>query len=183
VEEWGRSGSSTPPLLYSSTRPVPLPRNTLGMPTNTPSSPPPACAVNRLVPFVHVADVEASLAFYALLGFVPRSVAKDGVGGGGRAFWALAQSGTGEIMLARADGPIGVGEQGVLFYMYSTDVAGLRRHLLASGLRDGGVYRGAGGIGDETRVAFEVMPRDYMPAGEMRVADPDGYVILVGQLG
>lgn len=150
------------------------------MTTHTRPAPLALGAVNRLVPFVHVADVEASLAFYALLGFVPQNIMKDARG---CAFWALAQSGKGEIMLARADGPIDAGQQAVLFYMYSTDVAGLRRHLLARGVRDGGVYPGRAGPGDGPRTAFEVAHRDYMPGGEMRIADPDGYIILVGQLG
>lgn len=137
------------------------------------------CAVNRLVPFVHVADVQASLAFYAMLGFVPQNVMKDGRGD---AFWALAQSGMAEIMLARASGPVDAGQQAVLFYMYGTDVAGLRRHLLTSGVNDGGAYSGAKGPNDGPGMVFEVAHPDYMPAGEVRIADPDGYVILVGQL-
>ena len=150
------------------------------MTTQTPAVRPVASAVNRLVPFVHVLDVEASLAFYALLGFVPENVMKDAHGS---AFWALARSGKGEIMFARADGPVDPEQQAVLFYMYSTDVAGLRRHLLAGGLHDGGTYRGSKGPNDGRRVVFDVAHPHYMQAGEVRVADPDGYCILVGQLG
>jgi hypothetical protein len=138
-----------------------------------------SCTVNRLVPFVHVTDVEASLAFYAMLGFVPQHVMKDA---GGRMFWALAQSDRAEIMFARADGPVDAEQQAVIFYMYSTDVAELRRHLLANGLHDGGVYCGGQGPNHGRRVVFEVAHRDYMPGGEVRVADPDGYCILIGQL-
>ena len=150
------------------------------MTIKTNPAPPAACAVNRHVPFVHVGDVEASLDFYALLGFVPESVMKDGHG---RAFWALAKSGKGEIMFARASGPVDAEQQAVLFYMYSTDVAGLRRHLLENGVRDGGAYCGAAAPGDGPRMVFEIARPDYMPAGEVRIADPDGYCILVGQLG
>jgi hypothetical protein len=143
------------------------------------SSPHITCAVNRLVPFVHVGDVEASLAFYALLGFVPERIMKDSRG---RTFWALARSGKAEIMLAQADGPVDPAQQAVLFYMYSTDVARLRLHLLESGLHDGGAYCGSKGPNDGRRVVFEVAHPHYMRAGEVRVADPDGYCILVGQL-
>lgn len=158
---------------------------TIGTPASAPPPPPPPspqapCAVTRLVPFVHVAEVEASLAFYARLGFVPRHTMKDA---GGRTFWALAQSVGAEIMFARADAPVEPERQAVLFYMYSTDVAGLRRHLLAGGLHDGGAYCGSAGPGGGRRVAFGVAHPHYMPAGEMRVADPDGYCILVGQPG
>jgi len=85
-------------------------------------------------------------------------------------------------MFARADGPVDAGQQAVIFYMYSTDVAALRRHLLASGLRDSGRYGGAAGPGDGPGMVFEVSHPHYMHAGELRIADPDGYVILVGQL-
>lgn len=143
------------------------------------TTPSPACAVGRLVPFVHVADVEASLKFYALLGFAPQSVLRDA---GGRAFWAMARSGGAEIMFARADGPVDPARQAVLFYMYSEKVAELRRHLLAAGLHDGGAFTGAPGPGGGRRVVFGVTQPHYMPAGEIRIADPDGYCILVGQL-
>lgn len=136
--------------------------------------------VQRSVPFVHVADVEASLAFYAQLGFSAQSVMKDPAG---RAFWALAQSGQAEMMFARASGPIDAAQQAVLFYMYCTDVAGLREQLLASGLYDGRVYNGVNSPNDGRRIVFTVAHPEYMPAGEVRVGDPDGYVILIGQLG
>jgi hypothetical protein len=136
-------------------------------------------AVDRLVPFVHVADVEDSLAFYALLGFSPDNAMRDAHD---RAFWALAKSGKAEIMLARASGPVDADQQAVLFYMYSADIAALREHLLASGLRDGGAYTGARSPDDAPRTVYKVQRRDYMKGGEMRIIDPDGYVILVGQL-
>jgi len=148
------------------------------MTTNTHVAPHIPYTVSRLVPFVHVADVETSLAFYALLGFEPRHVMKDALG---HTFWALAQSATAEIMFARADGPIDAEQQAVLFYMYSTDVEALRRHLLGNGLHDGGAYRGAKGPNDGRRITFAVTHPHYMQAGEVRIADPDGYCILVGQ--
>ena len=146
----------------------------------TPSSPSEACAISNLITYAHVLDVDASLAFYALLGFKPQNVMRDP---SGRAFWAMARSGKGEIMFARADGPVDPTQQAVLFYMYSQDVAALRKHLLASGLYDGGRYCGAAGPNNGLRVVFEVAHPHYMPAGEVRIADPDSYCILVGQLG
>lgn len=138
------------------------------------------CAVNRLVPFVHVADVGASLEFYSLLGFAAGHVLR---GGDGRAFWAMSHSDKAEIMFAQADGPVDPAMQAVLFYMYSADVRGLRRELLERGLHDGGVFDGKAGPNGGRRVVFEVSTPHYMPAGELRIADPDGYCILVGQLG
>ncbi len=66
--------------------------------------------------------------------------------------------------------------------MYIDDLRALRRHLLAGGIRDGGHYPGQHRPGDGPRTVFEIAPRDYMPAGEMRIVDPDGYIILIGQL-
>ncbi|TWT41961.1 hypothetical protein RAS1_30870 [Phycisphaerae bacterium RAS1] len=139
-----------------------------------------ACAVNRLVTFAHVVDVQTSVAFYALLGFSPESVLKDSHG---CMFWARLRSDKAEIMFARASGPVDPTVQAVLFYMYSRDVAGLRRHLLENGLHDGGRYCGQEGPNGGRRVTFEITHPDYMPAGEFRVAEPDGYCILIGQLG
>lgn len=142
--------------------------------------------VERVTAMAHVADVEASVAFYGLLGFVAESVMRDGQG---RAFWAsLVGAGGGggdgaRLMLTRASGAVNAAEQAVLFYMYSRDVAGLRGHLLAQGVHDGGRFVGAAGPNGGVRVVFEVARPYYMPGGELRVSDPDGYCILVGQLG
>lgn len=143
------------------------------------ASAPDSVAVKALVPFAHVADVDASTAFYALLGFAPT---KRMAGPDGRAFWAAISSALASIMFAQADGPVHPEQQAVLFYMYSNDVAGLRRHLLASGLADGGAYCGQLGPQGGRRVVFEVAHPPHMPHGELRVSDPDGYCILVGQL-
>ena len=56
--------------------------------------------VHRSVPFIYVADVERSLAFYALLGFEAREIMRDhpepdpaaGAARPGRANWAWAQT-------------------------------------------------------------------------------------------
>ena len=69
-------------------------------------------------------------------------------------------------MLALADGPFDASQQAVLFYCWTADVAALRDELQAAGVRVGAIEH-----------PF------YMPAGELRLEDPDGYVMLVGQLG
>jgi hypothetical protein len=51
------------------------------------------------------------------------------------------------------------------FYCWTPDVEGLYDELAAAGVE----------VGDVTRPF-------YMPAGEFRAEDPDGYVPLVGQL-
>ncbi|MFK7884420.1 MAG: VOC family protein [Phycisphaerales bacterium] len=136
-------------------------------------------AVSRLVPFVHVADVDASLAFYSFFGLERESTMQDPEG---RTFWALARNRDAEIMLARASGPIDAEQQAVLFYLYSQDINALRRHLLDSGLHDAGTYTGKATPDDTSSSAYRITQPEYMPGGELRVVDPDGYVILVGQL-
>ncbi|MBU6412517.1 MAG: hypothetical protein KGS45_03515 [Planctomycetes bacterium] len=142
-----------------------------------------ASRVQRLVPFVHVATVQTSIEFYSLLGFMLQHVMSDS---SGRPFWAMLQSGDdaskAEIMFAVASGPVNASQQAVLFYMYSSDVATLRQHLLASGVRDGGMYAGCATPNDGPGMVYEIAHPAHMPAGELRVIDPDGYVILVGQL-
>lgn len=139
--------------------------------------------VHRVVPFLHVADVEASVTFYALLGFDGRHVMRsdDGV-----AFWAhvwkAGDAGrVAEVMFARADGPIDAHQQAALLYMYANDVRELRERLLSSGVHDGGAFCGKPGPNEGCRVVFDVTFPFYMDEGEIRVSDPDGYCILVGQ--
>lgn len=134
-------------------------------------------AVHGLVPMAHVLNIQQSIEFYALLGFRIRSRFEHG----GRVVWAWLESGTAHLMLSAASGPIDAGQQAILLYMYSNNINGLRAALLAGGLMDGGKF-GAGPIpGDGRRLVFEPTNPHYMPEGEIRVADPDGYCLLIGQ--
>jgi hypothetical protein len=141
--------------------------------------------VHGNVPMVHVTDVDRSAEFYALLGFrcESRFSGHDGITN-----WAMLVSGPARHMLSRASGPIVASQQAVLFYMYANDVRGLRTHLLDQGIPDAGSAdfehgrKGAPAVPAGASV-FDVFPRFYMPEGELRVHDPDGYVILVGQDG
>lgn len=155
----------------------------------TPSShvPPPRCPspAHRLVPFAYVADVETSLAFYSHLGFHATHTERSA---DGRLEWAWAESTTpavgghpAALMFGRSSQPIGTESQGVFFCMHCGDAAALRAHLLAAGLRDGGVRVGAAGAAREPNVVFSMKHPRYMPAGEFHIHDPDGYSILVGQ--
>lgn len=136
--------------------------------------------VNQLIPLVHVADVERSILFYELLGFAADEQMQDHAG---RTFWASLAAGEARLMFTAADAPIVPENQAVIFYLYSHDVAALREHLLERGLADGATYCGQPGPNGGRQVVFGVAYPDYMPAGEIRVADPDGYCLLVGQLG
>lgn len=154
-------------------------------PVVSPSDCPPHLRVVEQVPMAHVADVDRSARFYALLGFACESRFADAHG---VTTWCALASGKARLFLARASGRVAAAEQAVLFYLYAPDVRGLRAHLLARGVADAGPIpwegaREAGAPAPEGPAAFEVVPRFYMPRGELRVHDPDGYVLLVGELG
>ena len=114
-----------------------------------------------LVPMAHVADVQRSADFYELLGFKVASTFKNDAG---LLSWVDLASGDARLMLTRADEPVVAAQQAVLFYLYADDLIGLRELLLGKGIA----------------VSAITYPF-YMKKGEIRVADPDGYVLLIGQ--
>ncbi len=124
--------------------------------------------IQGLTPYAHVADVQRSIDFYRRLGLDLRnSHEEDGV-----LVWAFVSTPAANpndagarLMLAAADEPVTASDQTVLFYCWADDVHGLHAELKAADVDVG-----------EIRHPF------YMPAGEFRVVDPDGYVLLVGQL-
>jgi len=122
---------------------------------------PPARRVNRLVPFVRVKDVERSVTFYHHLGFTPESVFKYR----GRLAWAALVSEGAEIMFEGGSDPTERDREAVLFYLYSHELAELRKQLLAAGIDAGEIEDGSPG-----------------PREEMRVIDPDGYVLMIAQV-
>ena len=126
------------------------------------SDPVTAPALTGLWPYAHVADVQRSIDFYARLGLEVRDTHDHE----GRLVWAfLASSDSAGLMLALAGERVDPHAQAVLFYCWAPDIAALREELVRDGVEVG-----------------EVTHPFYMPAGEIRVADPDGYVLLVGQL-
>ncbi|MCC6404176.1 MAG: hypothetical protein IT207_09220 [Fimbriimonadaceae bacterium] len=136
--------------------------------------------IRSFVPYLHVADVQDSVRFYALLGLGLDSR----FGPEGRPYWARMKRPGCDLMLSLADGPIDPASQAVLFYLHVDDVAEFRAEMLQAGLDDGGPYAG-GSRAEFSRsgTVFEPTYPYYMPAGEVRVHDPDGYVLLVGQMG
>ncbi len=123
--------------------------------------------ISGLVAMIHVADVERSAAFYRLLGFdIGNSVPANG---GMQWAWLYAPKAADwkrgpNLMLARTARKIDAGAQDVLFYLYAADLTALRGELLAAGITAG-----------------PISYPDYLPNGEFRVQDPDGYVLMIAQ--
>ena len=75
----------------------------------------------------------------------------------------------------------------MIIYLHSDNIAALRSQLLATdvhsgGVHDGGVFQGNSGTNIGRSVAFAITRTPYMPRGEFRVHDLDGYVLLLGEL-
>lgn len=123
--------------------------------------------VRGLVPMIHVTDVERSTEFYRLLGFevgnaMPQTGPKDWV-------WLYSPQAADwrrgpNLMLTRSECPIDGARQEVLFYLYASDLKSLRTKLMGSGV-----------------LASDITYPEYLPAGECRVQDPDGYTLMIAQ--
>jgi len=122
-----------------------------------------AARTRSLVAFAHVADVERSVRFYADLGF---SVANRVVPAGQTTpVWAWLESEKANLMVGLASGPIDSAQQAVLFYLYYDDIKQTRAALVERGHAPG-----------------EISYPFYMPGGECRLEDPDGYVLMLAQI-
>ena len=112
-------------------------------------------------PLLHVRSLETSISFYQRLGFEVLDTDRCTPFG-----WARLHCEGGAIMLLRAEKQIDPRVQGVLFYLYTPDLKALRDHLIAGGVKPS-----------------EIACPPYMPSGEIRLDDPDGYCVLVGHWG
>jgi catechol 2,3-dioxygenase-like lactoylglutathione lyase family enzyme len=125
--------------------------------------------ITGLVAMIPVTDVERSVAFYRLLGFeVGNRVPPSGPMG-----WCWLYSPQAAdwkrgpnlmLTLSCSNDPVVIQEPAVLFYFYATDLVALREKLLASGLAAG-----------------EICYPEYLPKGEFRLMDPDGYTLMIAQ--
>jgi hypothetical protein len=122
-----------------------------------------AAQARSLVAFAHVASVPRSIAFYADLGFRVANtvVAHDG----SEPTWAWLESEKANLMVGLADATVDASRQGILFYLYFDDIQRTRSALLALGHAPG-----------------EIAHPFYMPGGECRLEDPDGYVLMLAQI-
>ena len=122
-----------------------------------------ATQTKSLVAFAHVASVERSITFYSDLGFkVANSVVPEGHTA---PVWAWLESEKANLMVGLASGPIDSSQQAVLFYLYYDNIKQTRAALTALGHKPG-----------EIKYPF------YMPGGECRLEDPDGYVLMLAQI-
>ena len=127
-----------------------------------------AAQTRSLIAFAHVADVERSIRFYADLGFeVGNRVLSDEAqpGGGSTTVWAWLHSEKANLMVGLADEPVDPARQAVLFYLYFDDIQATRDALVGLGHAPGAICH-----------PF------YMPGGECRLLDPDGYVLMLAQI-
>ena len=101
-----------------------------------------------------MADLQRSIDFYETLGFeVGERYEQEGW-----LLWCRLRRDAAELMLALASEPVHDHAQGVLFYLYVDDLDA---------------------IGADAPVLDVDAPR---PAREMRLQDPDGYVVVVAEL-
>ncbi|HEX5910721.1 MAG TPA: VOC family protein [Thermoleophilaceae bacterium] len=101
-----------------------------------------------------MADLQRSIDFYETLGFeVAERYEQEGW-----LLWVRLRRGSAELMLALASEPVHDHAQGVLFYLYVDDLDAIEA---------------------DAPVLEHEAPR---PAREMRLTDPDGYVVMVAEL-
>jgi catechol 2,3-dioxygenase-like lactoylglutathione lyase family enzyme len=117
--------------------------------------------VGYSTPMLHVAEIERSIRFYELLGFVTVDTDRCTPLG-----WARMHCDGGAVMFLRAEEPLDPVRVTTMLYMYTPDLAALREQLLAAGIKVPAInYPG------------------YMPGGEIFMPDPDGYSIIVAHWG
>lgn len=122
-----------------------------------------AAQTRSLVSFAHVGSVERSINFYVDLGFkVKNTVVPQGQS---TLVWAWLESEKANLMVGLADEPVDASQQAILFYLYFDDIKQTRRALVECGHSPG-----------EIKYPF------YMPGGECRLEDPDGYVLMLAQI-
>jgi predicted enzyme related to lactoylglutathione lyase len=121
-----------------------------------------AVQTQSLVAFIHVASVERSIKFYADLGFKTENVSIPD--GESAPTWAWLESGAASLMVNLACAPIDASQQAVLFYLYVANIKQAHASLVEVGHAPG-----------EINYPF------YMPDGEFRLEDPDGYVLMLAQ--
>ena len=120
----------------------------------------PLNVARALVPMAFVSSVHRSIRFYERLGFKVRGTFT--APGTAEFGWASLESGTAQLMLARATEPVIASQQSVMFYVYCDDVPSMKKSFDERGI-----------------TTSEIQYPFYAPGGEFRVGDPDGYVVMI----
>lgn len=115
--------------------------------------------IRNLTAYIHVNDMEASMAFYRRLGFEIRNTHTPH--GHEKPVWAWLQSHNASLMIGQANPPVDPEVQGAMFWIYVDDVAAKRAELLEAGL-----------------TPSEITYPFWSTRGEFRLADPSGYAIF-----
>lgn len=124
-----------------------------------PNTPP---VIRNLVPMLHVADVGQAIAFYARLGFVVAHTHHEPEVSASPVWAWLQSAGGADLMLALGERPIAPSAQRTLLHCYCDDVEEMHAQLESAGVDVG-----------------EIETPFYCPTGEFRVADPDGYCLMI----
>ncbi|MGK5682215.1 VOC family protein [Actinoplanes sp. URMC 104] len=115
--------------------------------------------VQAAVPVLYVRAIESARDFYELFGYREAQT-----GGDNDARWSYLQCGEHTLLLASVQPPLFQAELPLLVYLYVFDLQRVQQRL------------------EEVGRPYEVVGRpDHAPGGEIRVHDPDGNVVLVGQ--
>lgn len=122
-----------------------------------------AAHTRSLVALIHVTSVVRSIAFYGDLGFEVQNIVVPQ--GQDAPVWAWLESEKANLMAGLADVPVDASRQGTLFYLYFDDIEQTCGALVERGHSPG-----------------EISYPFYMPGGECRLEDPDGYVLMLAQI-
>ena len=116
---------------------------------------------------IHVEDVKRSATFYRLLGFEVGTFVPP-IGPMQWAWLYVPKAADWKrgpnLMVTLSECPIDPVAQEVLFYLYANDLMAVRSMLLANGVTAG-----------------EITHPEYLPDGEFKVNDPDGYTLMIAQ--
>ncbi|HLX51462.1 MAG TPA: VOC family protein [Streptosporangiaceae bacterium] len=115
--------------------------------------------LRRMDAATYVKDIEASRAFYELLGF-----AEVRSGRGPSSAWSALRNGRDTVLLTATWPPLPVPRFPLLFYFFFEDLDALLN-----------------GLGDAGLKPVRLGHPPHAPGGEAKVTDPDGNTILLGQ--
>jgi catechol 2,3-dioxygenase-like lactoylglutathione lyase family enzyme len=118
-----------------------------------------APAVRSMVAATYVRDIEASQAFYQLLGF-----RQNRTGTAATAAWVTLHQDPHVLLLASTRPPLAIPRLPLLFYFFFDDLDPVVEALGSAGV-------------PVTRVGHP----PHAPGGEVRLVDPDGNTVLLGQ--